>query len=70
MYPTAELCRTQQAFHRERADSTLLENVRIVSNKAAIAWGVEAAIADDREARRLKTRLTADLMAQRQAEFV
>ena len=37
MYPTAELCRSQQSHHRERARSFQLENVRSVANKAAIA---------------------------------
>ena len=63
MYPTADLCRIQQAYHRERAETSLLENVRIVANKAAIAWGIEADAAEDREARRVRTRSTADLIA-------
>jgi hypothetical protein len=60
MHPTAELCRSQQAYHRERARTSLLENVRLVANKAAIAWGVEAEEAERRETRRVQTRLTAD----------
>ena len=63
MYPTAELCRSQQAFHRERARTTQLENVRMVAEKAAKAWGVEADIAEHREARRVQVRQTADLIA-------
>lgn len=63
MYPTAELCRTQQAIHRERARSSKLENVRLVAEKAAKAWGIEAHIAEQREARRVHVRETADLIA-------
>ncbi len=65
MYPSATLCRSQQSYHRERARTTLLTNVRIVADRAAKAWGIEADAADDREARHAKTRLTADLIASR-----
>ena len=65
MYPTAELCRSQQSFHRERARSSHLENVRSVANKAAIAWGVEAEEAERREERREQTKLIAGLIAAR-----
>lgn len=65
MYPTAELCRSQQSYHRERARSSQLENVRSVASKAAIAWGVEAEEAERREARREQTKLIAGLIAGR-----
>jgi len=55
MYPTAELCRSQQSYHRERARTSQLENVRSVANKAATAWGVEAEEAERRETRREQT---------------
>ena len=51
MYPSSELCLTQQAFQRDRASGTTLENVRVIATKAAAAWGKEAAAAEDREAR-------------------
>lgn len=63
MYPSATLCRSQQAYHRERARTALLGNVRMVADKAALAWGIEATAAEIREARRIHTRLTADLIA-------
>jgi hypothetical protein len=65
MYPTADLCRTQQAFHHNLATTSLLENVRIRSTKAAIAWGVEAEAAEDRETRRERTRVIAGIIASR-----
>lgn len=70
MYPTAELCRSQQSYHRERARSSQLENVRSVANKAAIAWGVEAEEAERREARREQTKLIAHLIAARKQAAV
>ena len=62
MYPTAELCRSQQSYHRERARTSQLENVRSVANMAAIAWGVEAEGAERRETRREQTKLIAGLI--------
>ena len=57
MQPSASFCRTQQAIHHARASSAQLDNVRGVARKAAIAWGQEAEVADQREARRLRLRL-------------
>lgn len=57
MYPTAELCRTQQAIHLDRAHASALENVRAIAAKAAKAWGVEAIAAEAREARSERVRL-------------
>lgn len=47
----ASLCRAQEAHYRARATDALLENVRIVSEKAAGAWSREALAAERREAR-------------------
>ena len=65
MYPSSTLCRSQEEFHRERAVSTALENVRAIAAGAAAAWGLEAVAAERREARAAKTRAIADLMAAR-----
>jgi hypothetical protein len=65
MYPSSNLCRSQEEFHRERAASTTLENVRAISADAAAAWGLEAVAAEKREARGAKTRAIAGLMAAR-----
>ena len=54
MQLSASFCRTQQAIHHARASNAQLDNVRVVAGKAAIAWGQEARIADQREARRLR----------------
>lgn len=56
MYPTAELCRAQQAHQLSRAADATLGNVRTIAERAAAAWGIEAAAADDRE-RRLAKRI-------------
>ena len=68
MYPSSTLCRTQEEFHRERAASTTLENVRTIATSAAAAWGLEAVAAEKREARGAKTRATAALLAAEKAE--
>ena len=68
MYPSSTLCRTQEEFHRERAASTTLENVRTIATSAAAAWGLEAVAAEKREARGLRTRATAALLAAEKAE--
>lgn len=49
---SSTLCRIQEAYQRARAASASLENVRIIAGNAATAWGVEALIAESREARR------------------
>ena len=68
MYPSSTLCRTQEAFHRDRAAAATLENVRAIATSAAAAWGVEAAAAEKREARGLRTRALAELMAAQKLE--
>ncbi len=57
MYPTATLCRAQEAIHLDRASGAALENVRAVAAKAAKAWGIEALAAEAREARGERVRL-------------
>jgi hypothetical protein len=57
------MCRSQQAFHEERASEATLKNVRIISAKAAIAWGKEALFAEQREDREKRRRVVADAIA-------
>jgi len=52
MTPSAKLCRIQEAFQRRRAENAPLGNVRIIAQKAAAAWGVEAVFAEERDRRR------------------
>lgn len=68
MYPSSTLCRTQEEFHRARAAETTLDNVRAIATTAADAWGQEAAAAEKREARGLRTRAIAELMAVQKLE--
>lgn len=55
MYPSADLCRSQQAFQLGRAAQASLVYVRTIAEKAAAAWGIEAGLADERERRQAKT---------------
>ena len=64
MYPSAALCRTQEALHRGRALEARLENVRAISIVAADAWEKEALFADCREERRLRTLRAREALAQ------
>jgi hypothetical protein len=59
MYPSASLCREQESLQRDRAASASLQNVRIVAERAASAWCIEAVAAEKREARHERTRLIA-----------
>jgi len=68
MYPSSTLCRTQELFHRDRAASTTLENVRVIAAGAAAAWGLEAIAAEKREARGVRTRAAAELLMAEKAE--
>lgn len=68
MNPSASLCRSQEAFHRDRAAAAQLENVRIIAAKAANAWGHEALAAERREARHRKTKRIADAIALQKRE--
>lgn len=58
---TSTQCREQEAIQWKRAKDEPLENVRVIALKAAIAWGQEAVSAERREARRLRTKMIADL---------
>jgi hypothetical protein len=59
---TSDQCRAQETIQWERAKSEPLENVRIVALRAAIAWGSEATAAEQREARKCRTRAIAEMM--------
>jgi hypothetical protein len=58
---TSRLCRAQEAAQRERAAGTSLENVRLVAERAATAWRQAAIEAEQREARRARTRVIAEI---------
>ena len=63
MNPSSTLCRSQEAFHRDRAAGSPLENVRRLAASAAAAWSIEADHAERREARAVRTRAVAELIA-------
>jgi hypothetical protein len=52
MASTSTFCRAQEALQNERAANARLENVRIIATRAALAWGREAALAEQRETKR------------------
>jgi len=54
MYPSAALCRSQQALHLSCAAAATLGNVKLIAERDAAAWGVEAAWAEDRGGRQAK----------------
>jgi len=62
MHPSATLCRSQQAYHRDRAETSPLAAIRTLAQKVATAWSVETEAAEAREARRGRTRLIADTL--------
>lgn len=64
--PSAAVCLVQQAYHQDRALHAALANERIVSAKAATAWGAEAVLAESREERYEKTRATAESILTKQ----
>lgn len=68
MFPSSNLCRSQEAHHRERAAVATLDNVRIIATNAAIAWGQEALVAELREARRVRPPKLAPVLALRQLQ--
>ena len=68
MYPSSTLCRSQEQFHRARAASETLVNVRALAENAAMAWGQEALAAERREARGVRARATAELIAARKLQ--
>lgn len=63
---SSTLCRVQETIQRDRADSAILENIRVIAERAATAWGVEALSAERREARRERTRIIEDMAALQQ----
>lgn len=66
---SSTFCRLQETVQRERAAGATLENIRLIAEKAAKAWNSVALIAEQREARRHRIRVTAEAAAveQRQA---
>ena len=54
MRPSSAHCRAQEAAQRDRAAETTLDNVRIIAEKAADAWGREALSAEEREQRQFQ----------------
>lgn len=44
MVPSSALCRAQEAYQRGRATGAVLANVRMIAEKAAIAWNIEALV--------------------------
>lgn len=58
---SSTFCRMQEAVQRDRAANAILENIRAVAEKAAKAWGAVALAAEQREARRERTRIIADM---------
>lgn len=69
MHPSSILCREQEAQQRARATSALLDNVRIVAEKAAVAWGREAVAAERREARHDRARTIAEIISLQKQQF-
>lgn len=63
MQPSSAICRSQQAYHQDRASVATLENVRLISTKAATAWENEAHFAEQREARDQRRRTIAEATA-------
>lgn len=51
MNPSVTLCRTQEAFHRARAEAATLTNVRGLALSSAAAWAKEGDDAEKRDRR-------------------
>jgi len=60
---SSTFCRMQENVQRDRATNAKLQNVRLVAGKAAKAWDAVALAAEQREARRERTRIIADIKA-------
>lgn len=60
---SSTFCRMQETVQRDRAAKAILENIRVVAENAAKAWGAVALSAEQREARRERTRIIADMAA-------
>lgn len=54
MQNSSSFCRTREALETKRAEETSLDNVKSIAMKAAQAWGIEAAAAEQREDRQRK----------------
>ncbi|MFC3711333.1 hypothetical protein ACFOMD_02045 [Sphingoaurantiacus capsulatus] len=68
MFPSATLCRAQEAAQHQRAAAATLDNVRTIALAAAAAWGEEGGLAEKREARAANTqRLARVALAAKQA---
>lgn len=60
---SSTFCRMQETIQRDRAANAILGNIRLVAEKAAKAWSAVALLAEQREARRERTRIIADIAA-------
>jgi hypothetical protein len=60
---SSTFCRMQETVQRDRAANAILGNIRLVAEKAAKAWSAVALLAEQREARRERTRIIADMAA-------
>ncbi|MGB3803715.1 MAG: hypothetical protein WA935_06770 [Sphingopyxis granuli] len=60
---SSTFCRMQETVQRDRAANAILGNIRLVAEKAAKAWSAVALLAEQREARRERTRIIADIAA-------
>ena len=60
---SSTFCRMQETVQRDRAANAILENIRAEAEKAAKAWSAAAIAAEQREARRERTRIIADMAA-------
>jgi hypothetical protein len=60
---SSTFCRAQETLQRHRAANAILENIRVVAARAATAWGFEALSAEQREARRDRARIIAEMAA-------
>ena len=60
---SSTFCRMQETIQRDRAANAILENIRLVAEKATKAWGAVALAAEQREARRERTHIIADMAA-------
>ncbi|ARR52392.1 hypothetical protein HY78_02415 [Rhizorhabdus wittichii DC-6] len=60
---SSTFCRVQEIYQRDRAANAMLNNIRIVADRAASAWGAEALVAERREVRRERLRVVADIAA-------
>ncbi|GEM_PF-2517891 len=58
---SSTFCREQEIVQHDRAAKTTLQNIRLVAEKAAKAWGAVALAAEQREARHERARIIADM---------